>query len=187
MKMNTTNRQTLLAGLLLTALTATLHADLAWTWSYTPTAYGSDSGSGTFTTGDTPIVSPVSGNTGYLVTSITGSFTGPVNVTSLGTPGDVIVGNLGPVDNLLIPAGGGSAQVDPYGLGYFTDAYVAEFEFYNTGAGIGITYPDGALDLGTLTITEVTPEPASLISAAAVLALLAAPRARKFLTSRPTT
>jgi len=66
--------KSLLTGLMLTGLAATVHADITWDWSYTYSSGEGDTGSGTFTTGNTETTSGISGNTGYLVASITGAF-----------------------------------------------------------------------------------------------------------------
>jgi hypothetical protein len=179
----------LLAGLLLTGVTATVHADLTWDWSFTQTSDGgADYGSGTFTTGDSTIVSPVSGNTGYLVTGVTGLISGALVVSGPGTAGNTLFSGGLPIDNLLIPSGGGSAQVDANGLSFYGtyDGATLEYQFVNIGGTTHLAYSTGIFESDALTITEVAPEPSSILGAAAVLALLAAPRARKYLASRPT-
>jgi len=183
----------LVTGLMLTGLTAAVHADITWDWAYTYSSGEGDTGSGTFTTGGTETTSGISGNTGYLVTSITGSFSNTAGiyvVNYLGNAGDQLYGYL-PMDNLLIPTGGDSAQVDNYGLAFHNIGSPYEYKFYDADPGTDMAIalsPDDAFTFseGTMVITEAAPEPASWLGGAAVLAIAVGARARQFRTSRKT-
>ena len=181
----------LVTGLILTGLAATAHADITWDWSYTYSTGEADTGSGTFTTGGTESTSGISGNTGYLVTSITGAFhnsNGTYPVNYLGNAGDQLYG-YAPMDNLLIPTGGGSAQVDGYGLAFHNIGSPYEYKFYDAAPGtdmaIGLS-PTYAFTFseGTLVITEAAPEPAAWLGGATVLAIAVGARTRRFRANR---
>jgi len=145
----------LLAGTILTAaLAARADGTITWAWSCSfEVGPGLSYGSGTFTSDATETTS--GGNTGYLVTDITG-VANSAPITGLGGIGDFSF--YAPSDNLLIPTSATTATVDAGGVAFHIQGG-GEQAFLNIS---GTTYVTGAGIPATLSITEVSesvPEP----------------------------
>ncbi len=118
--------------------------------------------SGTLTTSDTPTTN-ILGDTGYLITGITGTLGGDTITGLLPADGST-------TDNLLFTAAGLSS-LDLLGLSFVTDAGIAAHVFSDLPglfeedvtipAGYPSSYPIAPQGFGSFTLTQV-PEPASL-------------------------
>ena len=156
-------RLAVLGAFALTFCAPSLRADILWNWSYSGT---NNSGSGTFTTDSTTSTDPSNGPfTGYLITSMSGTFDGSsVALRPVGTFGNN--------DNLLAVS---APQVGDWGFSFSNSP--GKFQFWYDGSEYQLfsTFTS-TLDTGiTFSATETAsaPEPAAAILFVPALVLLA--------------
>jgi len=149
-------------GLVATTLAGKAQNTITWDWSYAYTSGQDNTGVGTFTTSDSTTYDANSGQTGYLITGMAGTFDGSVAITGLGQVGDVYYPGAS-ADNLIISDG--SNHLDVNGLAFFLygeQTQDQEYGFsYNANSTDFYWYPDGStpFETGILTITPTSPVP----------------------------
>ena len=146
------------------ALSVEAQGTITWNWTYINANNGNIDGSGTLTTESTITISTYRPSvTGYLITGISGGFTG--NIFNLTTPDPItslsaigLYGN----DNMLNTLG----QIDSYGLTFFVNDPVygnEEIHIYKDVSGTDFAFNDANGGWGTFSaIPEAVPEPTPL-------------------------